>query len=51
MVWHSHLSKNFPQFVVIYTVQGFKVVNEAIVDDFLLTVVLILMGHPWWPKW
>ena len=33
MVWYSHVSKNFPQFVVIYTVKGFSVVNEA--DVFL----------------
>ena len=35
MVWYSHLFKNFPQFVVIYTVKGFSVVNEADVDVFL----------------
>ena len=35
MVWYSHLLKNFPQFVVIHTAKGFKVVNEAEVDDFL----------------
>ena len=35
MVWYSHLLKNFPQFVVIYTVKGFGVVNEAEVDVFL----------------
>ena len=29
MVWHSHLYKNFPQFVVIHAVKGFSVVNEA----------------------
>ena len=28
MVWYSHLL-NFPQFVVIYTVKDFGVVNEA----------------------
>ena len=33
MVWYSHLFKNFPQFVVIHTVKGFRVVNEA--DVFL----------------
>ena len=27
--------KNFPQFVVIHTVKGFSVVNEAEVDVFL----------------
>ena len=29
MVWYSYLFKNFPQFVVIHTVKGFSVVNEA----------------------
>ena len=29
MVWYCHLLKNFPQFVVIHTVKGFGVVNEA----------------------
>ena len=33
-VWYSHLFKHFPQFVVIYTVKNFSVVNEA-VDVFL----------------
>ena len=35
MVWCSHLFKNFPQFVVIHTVKGFSIVNEAEVDVFL----------------
>ena len=35
MVWDSHLSKNFPQFVVIHTVKGFGVVNKAEIDVFL----------------
>ena len=35
VVWYSHLFKNFPQFVVIHTVKGFSVVNEAEVDIFL----------------
>ena len=35
MVWYSHLFQNFPQFVVIYTVKGFGVVNKAGVDVFL----------------
>ena len=34
-VWYSHLFKNFPQFVVIHTVKGFSIVNEAEVDVFL----------------
>ena len=29
MFWCSHLSKSFPQFVMIHTVKGFSVVNEA----------------------
>ena len=35
MVWYSHPLKNFPQFVVIHTVKGFGIVNEAKVDVFL----------------
>ena len=36
MVWYSHLFKNCPQFVVIYTVKGSGVINKAEVDVFLL---------------
>ena len=32
--YYSHLIKNFPQFVMIHTVKGFSIVNEA-VDVFL----------------
>ena len=35
MVWYSHLFKNIPQFVVMYTVKGFGVVNKAEVDVLL----------------
>ena len=35
MVWHSHLFKNFPKFVVIHTVKGFSIVNEAEIHVFL----------------
>ena len=35
VVCFSHLLKNFPQFVVIYTFKGFSIVNEAEVDVFL----------------
>ena len=34
VVWYSQLVKNFPQFVVIHTVKGFSIVNEAEVDVF-----------------
>ena len=33
MIQYSYLFKNFPQFVVIHTVKGYSVVNEA--DVFL----------------
>ena len=35
MVWYPHLFKNFPRFVVIHTVKGFSIVNEAEVDALL----------------
>ena len=35
VVWYSHLLRNFPQCVVIYTVKGFGIVNKAEVDVFL----------------
>ena len=35
VVWYSHLFQNFPQFVVIHTVEGFSIVNEAELDVFL----------------
>ena len=35
VVWYSHLLKNFPQFVVIHTVKGFGIVNEAEVVVFV----------------
>ena len=35
VVWYSHLFKNFSQSVVIHTVKGFSIVNEAEVDVFL----------------
>ena len=35
MVWHSHLLKDFPQFIVIDTVKDFDIVNKAEIDVFL----------------
>ena len=35
VVWYYHLYKNFPQCVVIHTVEGFTVVSEGEVDVFL----------------
>ena len=39
MVWYSHLLKIFPQFVMIHTVKGFIVVNEA--------EVVVFLEFPW----
>ena len=35
MVWYSHLLQNFPQFIVIHTVEDFGIVNKAEIDVFL----------------
>ena len=35
VVWYIQLFQNFPQFIVIYTIQGFGIVNKAGVDVFL----------------
>ena len=35
MVWYSHLSQNFPQFIVIHTVKGFGILNKAEIDVLL----------------
>ena len=43
VVWYSHLFQNFPQFVVIHTVKGFGVVNNAEVDVFFWNSLAFLM--------
>ena len=35
MIWYSHLSKDFPEFVVVHTVKDFDIVSKAEVDIFL----------------
>ena len=35
MAWYSHLSKSFPQFVMIHRVKDFSTVDETEVDVFL----------------
>ena len=35
VVWYSHLFQNFPQALVIHTIKGFGIVNEAEIDVFL----------------
>ena len=42
MIWHSHLFKNFPQFVVIHTVKAFHKVSEA-EADFLFSIALFFL--------
>ena len=42
MVWYSHPFKNFPQFVVIHIVKGFSIINEAEVDFFFFSGILLL---------
>ena len=45
MVWHSHLLKNFPQFIVIHTVKGFGIVNKAEID--VLLELSCFFDDPW----
>ena len=35
VVWYYHLFQNFPQFIVIHTVEGFGIVTRAEIDVFL----------------
>ena len=43
VVWHSHLLKNFPQFVLIHIVNDSGVVNKAEVDIFLEFLAFSMM--------
>ena len=45
VVWYSHLFQNFPQFIVIYTVKGFIVVNEAEVDFLGSSLAFSMIQH------
>ena len=46
MVWYSHLIHNFPQFIVIYTVKGFGVVNKAEIDFFFFFGISCFFDDP-----
>ena len=35
MVWYSHLFQNFPQFIVMHSVNGFDIANKAGIYVFL----------------
>ena len=41
MVLYSHLSKSFPQFIMIHTVRGFSIVDVTEIDAFLKFPCLI----------
>ena len=43
VVWYSHLLKNIPQFVVIYRVKGFGVVNKAEVNAFWNSLAVLMI--------
>ena len=45
MVWYSHLCKNSPHFVVIHTVKGFSIVNEAEVDVFWNSLAFFMIQY------
>ena len=45
VVWYSHLYKNVLQFVVIHSVKGFGIVNEAEVDDFSRILLPVEVGN------
>ena len=44
MVWNSRIFQNFPQFVAIYTIKGFSVLNEAEIDVFSGILWLLLLS-------
>ena len=48
VVWYSHLFKNIPQFVVIHTVKGFRVVSEAEIGVFFGILLLFLWAKRCW---
>ena len=45
-VWYSHLFQNFPEFVVIHTVEDFSIINEA--EVFLEFPHFFLWSNGYW---
>ena len=42
VVWYSHLFQDFPQFIVIHTVEGFGIViDSAYIDTYSVLEILI----------
>ena len=48
VVWYFYHFQNFPQFVLIHTVKGFGIVNEAEVGAFLELLLLFLWSSRCW---
>ena len=48
VVWYSHLSQNFPQFIVIHTVKVFGIVNKAETDVLFGTLLLFRWSNRCW---
>ena len=46
MIWYSHLFKNFPQFVVMHIVKGFREVSEAEIIFFSGILLLFFLYDP-----
>ena len=51
VVWYYHFFKNFLQFVVIHTVKGFSIVNEAEVNVFLEFSFFFYDSALWTSAW
>ena len=43
VVWYSHLFQSFSQFIVIHTVKGIGIVNEAEIDVFLNSLAFLMI--------
>ena len=43
VVWYSHPSQIFPQFIVIHTVKGFGIVNKAEIDVFWNSLAFLMI--------
>ena len=47
LLGYPHLFKNFPQLVVIHTVKGFSIVNEAEIDYILNSLAFSVSSRYW----
>ena len=51
VVWYSLLFQNFPQFIMIYTVKGFGIVNKAEIDVFFWNALAFSMIQQIFVNW